>query len=127
MGGVILIGGLAALVLWIVANWMIFQKAGQAGWKSIIPIYSTVVQLRIVGQSGWLALLLLLPWLGSLIILIIVGIGLAKSFGRGGGFAVGLILLSVVFYCILAFGSSTYIGPKGEGPAGAPGEEVAAW
>jgi len=36
-------------ILLIVARWKIFTKAGEAGWKSIIPIYSDYVQWRI----GW--------------------------------------------------------------------------
>ncbi len=43
---------LVTLVIWvllIVARWKIFTKAGEAGWKSIIPIYSDYVQWRI----GW--------------------------------------------------------------------------
>ena len=35
---------------------------------------------------------------------------LAKAFGKSGGFAVGLIFLSVIFYCILAFDKSEYLG-----------------
>lgn len=41
-----------SLVIWvlcIIARWRIFTKAGEAGWKSIIPIYSDYVQWRI----GW--------------------------------------------------------------------------
>jgi hypothetical protein len=119
-------GGLAISVLLIVANWMVFEKAGQAGWKSIIPIYSTVVQLKIIGKSPWLALLYLLLFVGFLILVIMIGIGMARSFGRSGWFAVGLILLPIVFYPILAFGDSKYIGPGGQASP-ETGEELAAW
>lgn len=36
-------------ILLIIARWKIFTKAGEAGWKSIIPIYADYVQWRI----GW--------------------------------------------------------------------------
>ena len=36
--------------------------------------------------------------------------GLARSFGKGTGFAVGLILAPIIFYPMLAFGKSEYIG-----------------
>ena len=97
-----------------VAAWKIFVKAGEPGWKSIIPLYGTVVILRIVGRSGWWALLWLASYVGFFVLLIVVGIGVAKSFARGRGFAAGLILLPSIFYCILAFGSATYVGPNGE-------------
>ena len=33
---------------------------------------------------------------------------LAKAFGKGAGFTVGLILLNTIFIMILGFGSSSY-------------------
>ena len=44
---------------------------------------------------------------------IIVAIDLAKSFGKGTGFAVGLIFLAPIFILILGFGPATYQGPAG--------------
>ena len=34
-------------LLHVVAAWRIFTKAGEAGWKSIIPIYSTYITYKI--------------------------------------------------------------------------------
>lgn len=102
------------LVFTIIANWKIFTKAGEAGWKSLIPIYSSVILYRIAGISPWLILLYLLVWLpviGPLISLgltIYLMINLANAFGKSTGFAVGLILLNTIFIMILAFGNSEY-------------------
>lgn len=38
-------------ILQIVAWWRIFSKAGEAGWKSIIPIYNVIVLFKICGLS----------------------------------------------------------------------------
>ena len=52
---------------------------------------------------------------------ILMCIGLAKSFGKGGGFACGLIFLAPIFYCIMAFSNDiVYLGPGGPQQA-APG------
>ena len=102
------------LVFTIIANWKIFTKAGEAGWKSLIPIYSSVILYRIAGISPWLILLYLLVWvpvIGPLISLgltIYLMINLANAFGKSTGFAVGLILLNTIFIMILAFGNSEY-------------------
>ena len=32
--------GIILIVLEIIATWRIFEKAGEDGWKSIIPIYN---------------------------------------------------------------------------------------
>ena len=105
-----IVGLLIALLL-IVAMWKVFTKAGQPGWASIIPIYNLYVWCKIVGRPWWWILLMLIP-LVNFIILIILFIDLAKSFGKGIGFAIGLILLSIIFFPILGFGSATYQGPS---------------
>ena len=107
---------LALIVLFIAAWWQIFTKAGEAGWKAIIPIYNIIVLLKIVGREWWWVLLMLIPFVG-LIVWIIVMLDLAKSFGRGTGFAIGLILLGPIFALILGFGSDTYRGPAGRAVA----------
>ena len=105
---------LIILVLTIIAQWKLFEKAGEAGWKCLIPIYSTVVLFRIAGISPWWVLgylAAIIPGIGYLITLgitIYAMIMLAKAFGKGAGFTVGLILLNTIFIMILVFGSSSY-------------------
>ena len=101
-------------ILTIIANWVLFKKAGEKGWKSIIPIYNTVVLFKIAGISPWWVLgylAAIIPVIGGLVVVgitIYAMINLAKAFGKGAGFTVGLILLNTIFIMILAFGSSEY-------------------
>ena len=48
---------------------------------------------------------------------VIVSLDLAKSFGRGTGFGIGLFILSPIFALILGFGADTYKGPAASGGA----------
>jgi hypothetical protein len=107
MSGIVWIIYLAFIVAVIAGWWMMFEKAGEAGWKSIIPIYNIIVLLKIVGREWWWVLLMLIPFVGF-IIWIIVALDLAKDFGRGTGFAIGLIFLTPIFALILGFGGDTY-------------------
>ena len=50
--------------------------------------------------------------IASIVINIITLHKLSKSFGYGAGFTLGLLFLSVIFYIILGFGSSQYVGPS---------------
>src|SRR6266542_5849280 len=102
---------LAFTILMLAAWWKIFSKAGQPGWAAIIPIYNWIVWCKIVGRPWWWILLMLIPFV-NLIILIILMIDLAKSFGKGVGFGIGLILLPFIFFLILGFGSAQYQGPS---------------
>jgi len=101
---------LGAMILMIAACWKIFTKAGQPGWASIIPIYNWYILCKIVGRPGWWVILLLIPFV-NFIVGIILCIDLAKSFGKGVLFAIGLILLGLIFFPILGFGSAQYQGP----------------
>ncbi len=115
---------LAFTILMIAACWKIFTKAGQPGWAAIIPIYNWYILCKIVGRPGWWVILLLIP-LVNFIIGIILCIDLAKSFGKGVGFAIGLILLGVIFFPILGFGSAQYQGPAAGGLAPRTAPQVA--
>ena len=100
---------LVVAVLMIAAMWKVFTKAGQPGWASLIPIYNVYVLCKIAGRPGWWVILMLIP-LVNFIIAIILCIDIAKSFGKGAGFGIGLLLLGIIFWPILGFGSATYQG-----------------
>lgn len=102
--------GLAIMVFFIVALWKVFTKAGKAGWLVLIPFVNVYVLLKIAGRPGWWLILFLIP-LVNLIISILVSLDLAKSFGKGAGFGLGLAFLGPIFYPILGYGSATYQGP----------------
>lgn len=97
----------------IAAQWKIFVKAGQPGWACIIPIYNVYVTLKIVGKPWWWLLLMLIPFVNIIYAVWMTNM-LSKSFGKDEGFTVGLLLLAIIFYPILGFGSAKYLGPYGD-------------
>ena len=103
----------SVLAVWrLVCMWIIFTKAGEEGWKAIIPIYNAIVLLKIVGKPWWWILLyLLFPF--TLIWVIWTYNMLSKSFGKDAGFTVGLVFVDFVFLPLLAFGNAAYQGPFG--------------
>ncbi|WP_426593684.1 DUF5684 domain-containing protein [Cellulomonas sp. McL0617] len=102
----------AYIALFVIPMWVIFTKAGEAGWQSIIPIWNYIVLIKISGKPMWWIILFLIP-IVNIVIWILVLNGLSASFGHGAGFTVGLFFLSVIFYYILAFDGSQYRGPGG--------------
>ena len=95
------------LILLIAAIWKTFSKAGQPGWAAIIPIYNVYVMCKVAGRPGWWLILFLIP-IVNFVIAIILNIDIAKRFGKGVGFAIGMILLPFIFWPILGFGSAQY-------------------
>jgi Family of unknown function (DUF5684) len=115
-------GGSAAvlIVVWLViavllfaSLWRVFTKAGQPGWAALIPIYNFIVLLKIVGRPLWWILLFLVP-IVNIVVLFIIYIDLAKSFGKSTAFGVGIALLGIIFVPILAWGDATYRGPAAQ-------------
>ena len=135
LGGMYLMIAFAWWILQIIANWRIFIKAGEDGWKSIIPIYGDYISYKIAWQPAYFWLTFILGIVSSylqgtletgesltvymlvilikiilVVISIMYSIKLARAFGRGTGFAIGLIFLQPIFMLILGFGDDRYYG-----------------
>lgn len=109
-GLIVLVVYLLFIIAVVAGMWKMFAKAGEPGWAAIVPIYNIYILLKIVGRPWWWLILMIIP-LVSIIVSIVVMVDLAKSFGKGIGFAIGLILLGFVFIPILGFGDAKYVGP----------------
>jgi len=102
---------LVLVVLMVASYWILFSKAGEPGWASIIPIYNTFVMLKIGGKPWYWLLLMLIPFVN-----IVIGImalnAFLKAYGKGG---VGSVLLalffSIIYFPYLAFSKEVkYVG-----------------
>ncbi|MDA3786720.1 MAG: DUF5684 domain-containing protein [Deltaproteobacteria bacterium] len=107
--GLVLLLQLAMTLVMMAATWKIFEKAGQPGWAALIPFYNIYIMLVIAGKPGWWLLLLLIP-LVNIIFGVLTTISLARKFGKDAFFGVGLALLGIVFFPILAWGDARYRG-----------------
>lgn len=99
--------GLLILVLMIYSGWKVFEKAGQPGWAILIPFYNVYILLKIANKPGWWLILFFIP-LVNFVVAILVSINVAKAFGKGAGFGIGLAFLGFIFYPILAFTDTEY-------------------
>ena len=105
----IMVFGLAVAIALIASVWTVFTKAGKPGWAALVPIYNIVVLLEIVGKPIWWVALMLIPVV-NFVVAIIVTVELARRFGKGAGFGIGLVLLAPIFYPLLAWGDARYQG-----------------
>jgi len=104
--------GMAAVIMWIISlavavfqiisMWKVFKKAGKGGWECIIPIYGNIVLLEIADLPLWYIVLYFIPF-ANIYVAFKVAIELAHKFNKSTGFGIGLALIPVVFYAILAF------------------------
>ena len=98
---------LVIAVITIAGCWKMFAKAGQPGWGILIPIYNQYLMIKVAGRPGWWLILMFIP-LVNLIMSIVVAVDVARNFGKGIGFALGMFFLPFIFYPILGFGSAPY-------------------
>lgn len=101
---------LAIAVLVIAGFWKTFAKAGEPGWAAIIPIFNMYILLKIAGRPWWWLVLYFVP-IVSLVIWVVVSVDIAKAYGKGTGFGVGLALLPFIFFPVLGFSDAQYQGP----------------
>ena len=66
--------------------------------------------LQIVGKPWWWIIGMIIP-LVNFVVFIMLAVELAKVFGKGIGYVIGLILLPFVFYPMLASGDATFRRP----------------
>lgn len=134
MATTMVIVGLVFYILLVIAQWRMFKKAGEKGWKAIIPIYNAYIYMKIIGLSFWkwfaalfvseialqigananIGFLSTIGGIAVLVIMIALSVltarNTAKAFGKGTGFAIGLFFFPNIFQLILGFGSAEYQG-----------------
>jgi len=93
-------------VITVAGLWKVFTKAGRPGWAAIIPIYNIWV-LTDIGDSGvlWFVLSVLL---GLPIVKIYIDV--LQKFGKGIGYALGMLFLPFIFVPMLGFGDAQFRG-----------------
>lgn len=99
----------------ILVRWIIYVKADKPGWSILIPIYKDVTYLQVCKMNPLLIIIPFIPIIGWLIwgfIKIISRFKLAKAFGKGFLFGLGLLFLSPLFELILALSKNTYISEE---------------
>ena len=129
---------LVIVIMIAFARWRLFKKAGEKGWKAIIPIYSDYILYKLTWDTKFFWINLIVTSSLSLIIRsnttpsgtmnstaayfstlagifgivwnAIYCIKIARAYGKDSGFAIGLYFLNPIFMLILAFGSAKYVG-----------------
>jgi signal peptidase I len=102
------------IVASIAGLWKIFSKAGESGWKALIPIYNYYVWLKILKRPWWWVFILLVPGVGFMMIMAITGITSAR-FPRNRNIDIVAALLTLgfealtLFYILPAVGLSTVL------------------
>jgi hypothetical protein len=101
---------LVCSIVFIIATILFIVALAGAAYYAYIGMFSLSYNEDELAMLGMLlivsVLVMAVTGIAMLVFRILQSIGLAKNFGVGGGYAVGLIFLPHIFYSILAFGSN---------------------
>jgi len=101
------------VMIGIVAQWRLYEKADQPGIASIVPIWNIVVFLKLVGRPASHMWLFLIPVYGQIYLMPKVWIEICQAFGKRTMLDYVLVVIFNGLY-ILNLGLSydiDYIGP----------------
>ena len=101
------------LLLSVVAQWRLYEKAGQPGIASIVPVWNVIIFLKIIGRPASHMFLFLIPVYGQFYLIPKVWIELCQSFGKRTMLDyVLVVLLNGLYIFNLGMSYDTeYIGP----------------
>ncbi len=98
-------------IILVAGMWKMFEKAGLAGWKAIIPIYNIYLETVYIAKREWWFIILYFIPIVNIFAMLKVHKEIAKNFGISSplAFSFGLTFLSFIFYPILGFGNYNFI------------------
>ena len=106
-----------SFILVIVGLWGIFEKAGEKGWKILVPFYNLYIWLQIIKKPIWWYIFLLIPFINVFVILLMI-VEVLKSFKKHGLLDQALgVLFPFVYLPYLAYSpKESYADPTKQAP-----------
>ena len=103
---------ISAYLMFSLILWPVFDKAGEAPWKALVPVYNSYTLYEISGYKGWMFFLTLIPTVGQLlgcILGVLTAVSLSKKFGRDVRWGIiYLFLLFFIGWVMIAVTNMTY-------------------
>ncbi|MBQ6387333.1 MAG: hypothetical protein IJH96_01775 [Ruminococcus sp.] len=131
------VAGAALLIQIAISEWKILEKAGEKGWKALIPFYNIFMSHHIVGMNhAWFILEMIIwtfetfvaafldfpLWFETAFLIFTTVFTLVSAavhankmcncFGKGLAFKLGMFFIPYVFPMMLAFGPAEYKKPR---------------
>jgi cyanate permease len=102
-----LAAALLPLIAMMAGMWKVFEKAGQPGWQAVVPFYNLYILNEIAGKDVMWFIMTMIPCV-QFVAMIVICVEVAKKFGKGPEFGVGLALLGFVFFPVLGFSDARF-------------------
>lgn len=113
----VILSAFAAILISFIGMMLVYKKAGKKWYECLVPGHNIYAMFEIAGMSGANFFLLLVP-IVNIVIIFKLYIKLAKAFGKGAGFGLGLLFLPILFFLILGVDRSQHFSKSQEAPVG---------
>ena len=116
---------LVVQVIHFAGTWKLYQAAGRKAWEATVPVYNSVVLMKIINRPWWWTILLFVP-IVNLIMFPVVWVETLRSFGRNSttDTILGIATLGLYIYYINYTQKHTYIAERSLKPRTSTGEWV---
>ena len=109
---------LAVQVIHFLGTWKLYQAAGRKSWEAAIPVYNSIVLMKIIGRPTWWTILLFIPII-NLIMFPVVWVETLRTFGKKstidtilGIFTLGFYIYYVNYTQKLEYNSERKLAPE---------------
>ena len=106
-------------------TWKLYEKAGRKSWEAFIPVYNSIVLMKIINRPTWWTFLLFLPVI-NLMMFPIVWVETLRSFGKNSSTDtfLGVITCGFYIYYINYTQNVEYIKDRSLTPATKTGDTI---
>ncbi|MCG2611166.1 signal peptidase I [Flavobacterium sp. SM15] len=100
-------------VVHYLGTWKLYEKAGRKSWEAAIPVYNSIVLMKIIDRPTWWTVLLFIP-IVNLIMFPVIWVETLRAFGKKSQVdtALGVLTLGFYIYYINYMQDVTYIPNK---------------
>ncbi|ESU26380.1 lepB protein [Flavobacterium limnosediminis JC2902] len=84
-------------VVHFLGTWKLYEKAGRKRWEAAIPVYNSIVLMKIIDRPTWWTVLLFVP-IVNLIMFPVLWVETLRAFGKKSEIDTALAVLTLGFY-----------------------------
>ncbi|PXY39865.1 signal peptidase I [Flavobacterium cheongpyeongense] len=88
---------LAVQVIHFLGTWKLYEAAGRKSWEAAIPLYNSIVLMKIIGRPTWWTVLLFIPII-NLIMFPVIWVETLRTFGKKSTLDTVLGIFTLGFY-----------------------------
>lgn len=84
-------------IIHFLGTWKLYEAAGRKRWEAAIPLYNSIVLMKIIGRPSWWTFLLFIPII-NLIMFPVIWVETLRSFGKRSSLDTFLGIVTFGFY-----------------------------